>query len=460
MAADSSTKIDTSLWFEQRVRRIGVARSDYHEFATWRCEETLTMLRHLTPGRRLRLPDRCRVGLDVCLTIFDFTSSLYLGMRHPSGALKPFRQLTVGVPAAFRSPPEAQQLAGSLARLMGCSAGILGTSTLHIFWDLFCILCRRQSAVLIVGEIYPIALWGVERAAALGVPIDRVAAHDPGRVSRRAQAWSSRGIRPIIVTDGIFFPEGGIAPLCSYSRAAAASGGLLVIDDTQGLGILGNHPTAISSYGRGGGGSFRFHGLSGPHLVGVCSLAKAFGVPVAVLAGSGPMVRAFASRSATRQHSSPPSMAVLAAGIRAISINRRCGEDLRARLLDNIRRFRHLLAGVGLRPAGGLMPVQTLSFGSEEAGGVDAGLARAGIRALVTPEPGLSGGRIIFVITAKHQPTDLERAALALKAILPPSNRLSSVKGFNPDRPGTVSAPHKWAWSGVHRPALPRLRAL
>ena len=32
-----------------------VARSDYHEFVTWRREETLEMLRNLTPGRCFRL---------------------------------------------------------------------------------------------------------------------------------------------------------------------------------------------------------------------------------------------------------------------------------------------------------------------------------------------------------------------------------------------------------------------
>jgi len=372
-------------------------------------------------------------GIDVALarrpllTNLDFTSSLYLELRHPSEALAPFRQLTTGVPAAVRSPAEADDLAGSLGRLMGCSAAILGTTTLHIFWELFCILCRRQSGLLIVGEIYPIALWGVERAAALGVPVARVVAHEPGRVSKRAQAWSRRGIRPIIVTDGIFFPEGRIAPLRSYGRIAAASGGLLVIDDTQGLGILGNNPTASAPYGHGGGGSFRFHDLTGPHLIGVCSLAKAFGVPIAVLAGSGPMVRAFASKSATRRHSSPPSMAVLAAGIRAITINRRCGDHLRARLLDNIRRFRHMLTGAGLQPAGGLMPVQTLSFGPEkEAGAIHLGLTRAGIRALVAPNPILSGGRVILVITASHRPSDLKHAAVALERLLPASSRVPS----------------------------------
>src|SRR6516162_2166730 len=89
-------------------------------------------------------------GIDVALarrpllTNLDFTSSLYLELRHPREALAPFRQLTTGVPAAVRSPAEADDLAGSLGRLMGCSAAILGTTTLHIFWDLFCILCRPE----------------------------------------------------------------------------------------------------------------------------------------------------------------------------------------------------------------------------------------------------------------------------------------------------------------------------
>jgi 8-amino-7-oxononanoate synthase len=216
------------------------------------------------------------VALVRCLllTNLDFTSSLYLGLCHPSRVLTPFRQLTIGVPAAVRSPDEAEDIAGSLAQLTGCSAGSLGTSTLHVFWDLFCILCRRQSAILIVGEIYPIALWGIERAAALGVPVARVAVHDQERVSRCTQAWSRRGIRPIIVTDGIFLPEGRIAPLGPDARIAAANGGLLVIDDTQALGILGSGPTACSPYGRGGGGSFRFHGLAGPHLVVILHLKR------------------------------------------------------------------------------------------------------------------------------------------------------------------------------------------
>jgi 7-keto-8-aminopelargonate synthetase-like enzyme len=105
-------------------------------------------------------------------------------------------------------------------------------------------------------------------------------------------------------------------------------------------------------------------------------------------------------------------MAVLAAAARALDLNRRCGEGLRARLLDNIRRFRGELARAGLQPAaGGLMPVQTLSFGPEsEARAIHEGLTRAGIRALVSPNPVRSGGRVVFVITAEHGPIDIARS--------------------------------------------------
>jgi hypothetical protein len=119
-----------------------------------------------------------------------------------------------------------------------------------------------------------------------------------------------------------------------------------------------------------------------------------------------------------------------------------------------------MLTGAGFRPAGGLMPVQTLDFGPEkEAGAVHAGLTRAGIRALVAPEPVLSGGRIIFVITAKHQPVDVERAALALKRILPPTGRLSSAKEYNAGQPGTVWGRHGWTGFWGRSPGLPLITA-
>ncbi len=58
-------------------------------------------------------------------------------------------------------------------------------------------------------------------------------------------------------------------------------GGLLVIDDTQALGILGRNPGQDAPYGRGGGGSLRRANIQGPDILVGASLAKGFGVPIA-----------------------------------------------------------------------------------------------------------------------------------------------------------------------------------
>ena len=67
--------------------------------------------------------------------MIDFTSALYLGLHHPSWALRQWSQFTTGVPAALASPPDAQVVAKELAALQGCEWGLLGPSTLHLFWD-------------------------------------------------------------------------------------------------------------------------------------------------------------------------------------------------------------------------------------------------------------------------------------------------------------------------------------
>ena len=66
-----------------------------------------------------------------------------------------------------------------------------------------------------------------------------------------------------------------------------------MLDDTQALGVLGEKPTPDAPYGRGGGGSLPWHGVTSPHVIAGSSLAKGFGVPIAVLSGSERMIRRF-----------------------------------------------------------------------------------------------------------------------------------------------------------------------
>ena len=52
--------------------------------------------------------------------MLDFTSALYLGLRHPSAALTPWPALSSGRPAALAEHRGAEDVAASLAGLAGC----------------------------------------------------------------------------------------------------------------------------------------------------------------------------------------------------------------------------------------------------------------------------------------------------------------------------------------------------
>ena len=100
--------------------------------------------------------------------MLDFTSALYLGLRHPSAvprAMGPTHERAAG---CITHDSESRMLAQALANLVGCARATLGSSTLHLFWDLFGMLDRRQAIYMDAG-VYPIGRWGVERAAARGI---------------------------------------------------------------------------------------------------------------------------------------------------------------------------------------------------------------------------------------------------------------------------------------------------
>jgi len=348
--------------------------------------------------------------------MLDFSSALYLGLRHPASTLRPWAQLTTGVPSALDEPAEARRLASRLAALCGCESALLAPSTLHLFWDLPVLLGPRAT-VLVESGSYAIGRWGAERAAAGGTPVRTFAQHDPGAL-RRALLSCPAGRRPVVIVDGLT-PGEGPAPLAAYAQQVARFGGRLVIDDTQALGVLGVAPGAPMPYGRGGGGSLRFHGLDAPQLLVIASLAKGFGAPLALLAGPRREVRRFTSASETRVHCSPPSTAALRAAERALAVNRVRGEQLRVRLLRLVGLFRAGVERLGLHCSGGQFPVQALApMTPVRVAAVQAELLRHGVRA-VAQRHGRARARVCFVLTARHSRADVAQALAALAIALP-----------------------------------------
>lgn len=362
----------------------------------------------------------------------DFTSALYLGLRHPSGSLRPWTRFTLGVPAALAAPPEAEQVAQQLATLQGCERGVLGPSTFHLFWDLFGMLSRQRVAIYVDAGTYPIARWGAERAAGRGVPLRQFAHHDAGTLRHELARDGRSGLRPVVLSDGFCPACGEPAPLAAYIEAVRARGGWMVVDDTQALGIFGRSPAPDAPYGQGGGGLLPRLNLGGPDVVAVSSLAKAFGAPVAILSASQQIVKEFELKSETRMHCSPPSLPAIRAAQHALAVNREHGDHLRLRLASLVRRFREHATQSGFHCGTGHFPVQTISVANDAAANdLHQGLLARDVRTVLHwshdgTEDGYSNRqlgrrqlRLSFLISAAHTPVEIDLATSLLAEVRP-----------------------------------------
>jgi 8-amino-7-oxononanoate synthase len=345
----------------------------------------------------------------------DFTSALYLGMRHPNTSLRPWREITTGMPAALRSPPIMQSVANAIAELQGCEHAVLLPSTLHLFFDLFEMFRRERARVYLDAGAYPIARWGAERAAARGLALHVFPHYAPDVVRHMIERHATDGRRPVILADG-FCPDcGRTVPLAELIRCVRARNGYVVLDDTQALGIWGCLPDMQNPYGTGGGGSLRRHDIRSPAVILGSSLAKGFGAPVAALSGNARVVHRFITQSATRVHASPPSNAALHAAEHALSINEVSGDALRRHLAHLVQRFRRRMREAGLQGTPRLFPVQPvmLNPGSDPVR-LHHELCAAGVRGVLLRQHGKAGPRLVFIFNAEHTFEDVDAAASAI----------------------------------------------
>ena len=351
--------------------------------------------------------------------MLDFSSALYLGLHHPSRALRPWTRLSTGKPSALDTPAEPRRVARKLAQLVGCEQAVLGPSTLHLFWDIFGVLAHNRIAVCLDAGAYPIARWGAQRAAALGKPLHLFRHHDPERLGQLLRQAVMRRMRPVVVADGFCPGCGRPAPLQAYLQLVQALGGVLVLDDTQALGVLGQAANTAAPYGTGGGGILRWSGIEHPAVVIISSLAKGLGVPVAMLAGRRKWVQVFVDKSETRQHCSPPSAAVISAAEHALLINEQRGDQLRQNLALRVRQFRQGLVALNIRANGGWFPLQTLrTVSGISAPALHSKLSDHGVRTVLHHARQNQRPALSFLLNARQQSRDIEHALQALQQSL------------------------------------------
>jgi 8-amino-7-oxononanoate synthase len=342
--------------------------------------------------------------------IRNFASSLYLGMKHSSGELRDWDTLSTGAPAAFFEPPAAVTLGKCVARLQGLADGIVAPSTLHLFWDWFGGLDPRKDVVFADAQLYRVGTWGVERAIGKGVSAAKFRHQCATSLRRLVRQNSGLRRRPVVVTDGWCPFCGKPAPLLDYLRIIEPFNGLLVVDDTQALGIFGKKPDLLMPYGYGGGGLLRHLNLQSERILTISSLAKAFGAPLATMCGSASEIQKFSMRSETRVNTSPPSAAALAAGKNALKLNAASGPGLREKLFQNVLFFKDCMLENGFETKGGFFPVQTISgLDGKVARRVHAALWEKGIRTVPVLAHDKSP-KLCWLLNAQQTERTIERA--------------------------------------------------
>ena len=347
----------------------------------------------------------------------DFTSALYLGMYHASKQLLPWQQLTSGVPSVLNESQGTQKVCHTLAKLQGMETGLLYPSTLHLFTDVFQQLGKHH--VFLIDEYaYPIMRWALKQASIARNNTIFFKHQNAYDLHKKIRLVTKQKLTPVILTDGCSPESGKVAPLNKYHQFIQNTNGLMIIDDTQGLGILGRGANNRFPVGKDGGGSIATFDIDSMQIIIGSSLAKAFGVPIAALSGSKQFIKHIEKRSAIRMHCSPVSNVDLHACWNALQLNRREGLKKRMDLVRNIRFFQKSMIGLGLQTNGGFLPTQSLVFNTEKAAlHVYKTLKSKNIHALITKGNDDKTG-LRFLFRADHQKREIIRLIQVFRGLL------------------------------------------
>jgi 8-amino-7-oxononanoate synthase len=355
-----------------------------------------------------------------------FVSTDYLGLAaHPRvraamAAAAERWGASLSMPRALGQDALTPRLEAAIAALTGHQSALVFPSTTHVALDVMPILAGRDGTFFVDEWAYPISVQGA-RAARGGKAAIHFFRHDDAGALERCLARLGDVTRKVIVCDGVYVDSGMPAPLDRLVGAARQHGAVLYVDDAHGIGVLGHKPTLADPYGRTGSGTKQHLGVEDGRLIHVGTLSKAFGVPVAFVAATKPVIDLLRKRAPSLVHSSPPGIPVVAAGLTALGINAWTGDRLRERLAERVRRFRNGIKRAGLTPGSpGLFPIQSLHFSSPRVATRAAiELRRKGIWALLQlntrERPGLAALR--FVITAVHRDEDIEEAVSAVASV-------------------------------------------
>ncbi len=214
--------------------------------------------------------------------------------------------------------------------------------------------------------------------------------------------------RIVIVTDGVFSMDGYFAKLGEIRKLADTYDALILVDDCHATGFTGPQ----------GRGTPARAGIKVDILTG--TLGKALGGSAGgYIAAAKPIVDLMRQRSRPYLFSNALPPPIVAAAVKAIDLAE-AGDDLRAKLFDNAKRFRAGMSSAGFSLLAGEHPIIPVMLGEAKlAQEMAAKLYERGIYVTGFFFPVVPKGkaRIRTQMSTAHSPADIDAAIAAFTAV-------------------------------------------
>ena len=345
--------------------------------------------------------------------VINFCSNNYLGLsNHPAvleAARKGLDERGFGMSSVrfiCGTQDRHRELEAKIAHFLGMEDAILYSSCFDANGGVFESLLSEEDALISDELNHASIIDGIRLCKA---DRHRYKHADMRDLEHHLKQTQNKRFR-MIVTDGVFSMDGVVADLESICNLAEEYDALVMVDDSHATGFVG--PT--------GRGTHEHHDVMGRVDIITTTFGKALGgASGGCIAGEQVFIDLLRQRSRPYLFSNTVSPVVVAATIAAIDLLEHSA-DLRQKLMENARMFRHDIRAAGFEIKDGFHPIVPVMLH-------DAGIVQAMARDLFAegiyvigffyPVVPRGAARIRVQLSAAHETHHIEKAVAAFTKV-------------------------------------------
>ncbi|HEX5413781.1 MAG TPA: glycine C-acetyltransferase [Terriglobia bacterium] len=364
--------------------------------------------------RTLTSPQQTRVELKSGESVLNMCANNYLGLaNHPAivrAAREALDRWGYGLSSVrFICGKQAihQQLEEALSRFLRTDDTILYSSCFDANGGLFETLLDADDAVISDELNHASIIDGIRLCKAKRY---RYRNGDMSDLEEKLKQARAEARYALVATDGVFSMDGYVAKLAEICDLAEKYGALVMVDDSHAVGFMGEH----------GRGTPEHCGVERRVDIITGTLGKALGgASGGYTTGRKEIIELLRQRSRPYLFSNSVAPAIVAASLKVLELLQESGE-LRERLMENTRFFRHQMTALGFSIVPGEHPIVPIMIGdAAKATRMADALLKKGVYVIGFSYPVVPQGkaRIRVQISAAHTREDLEFAVQCFKEV-------------------------------------------